>query len=112
MEPEDFHYCNHKCTRPFPILSQIKPILSPLQPKIVDQKKHDKFAWLQDRTQSNEDNIENIKLKTVDIAGTKRECLRSRINELETNRQDENNRPLQPIGKSITLRRVTSLEIL
>jgi hypothetical protein len=49
-------------------------------------------------------------MKVVDISGTKREYLKARFNELETN---SNNRISETCtGASATLRRVTSVELM
>jgi hypothetical protein len=67
------------------------------------------MQWLQDPNQSNLDNVNNARLEASrHFRNKKRECWKAKIKDLETNRIriSEN-----CIEESVTLRRVTSLEL-
>ena len=53
-------------------LKQRKPWFDEECLRLLDQRKHAKYLWLQDPKQSNVDNINNVRHeKLVDISGTK-----------------------------------------
>jgi hypothetical protein len=51
---------------------------------MIIRRKHAKEQWLKNPSQINGDNIKNVwHEKPVDASGTKRECLKVKINETE-----------------------------
>jgi hypothetical protein len=63
--------------------------------KLIDQRKQAKLQWLQKQNQINGDNLQNISRETSRIfRNKKRECLKGKINELETNNKNKNIRYL------------------
>jgi hypothetical protein len=53
--------------------------------KLVDQRKQAKLQWLQDPTEVNEDNLRSVQQEAGRHFGIKkRECLKDKINELES----------------------------
>jgi hypothetical protein len=69
------------------------------------------MQWLQNPNQSNVDNLNNVRREANrHFRNKKKEYLKAKINELETNSKNKNIRDL--FGASVTLRRVTSLQIL
>jgi hypothetical protein len=51
--------------------------------KLIDQEKHAKLQWLQNPSQINRDNLQNVRRETSRIfRNKKREYLKSKINEL------------------------------
>jgi tellurite resistance protein len=63
--------------------------------KLIDQWKQAKLQWLQNSSQINGDNLQNIRRETSRIfRNKKREHLKGKINELETNNKNKNIRDL------------------
>jgi hypothetical protein len=63
--------------------------------KLVDQRKQAKLQWLQNPNQISGDNLQNVRHETSRIfRDKKREHLKGKINELETNNKDKNIRDL------------------
>jgi hypothetical protein len=59
--------------------------------KLIDQRKTAELQWLQNPSQLNGDNIQNLRRKTSRIfRNKKREYLKGKINELETNNKNKN----------------------
>jgi hypothetical protein len=59
--------------------------------KLIDQQKQAKLNWLQNPTQINGDNLQNLRRETSRMfMNKKREYLRGKINELETNDKNKN----------------------
>jgi hypothetical protein len=58
--------------------------------KLVDQRKQAKLQWLQDPSVVNEDNSRNVRWEASrHFRNKKREYLKDKINELESNRTSE-----------------------
>jgi hypothetical protein len=63
--------------------------------KVIDQQKQDKLQWLQNPSQINGDNLQNLRHETSrTFRNKKREYLRGKINALETNNKNKNIRGL------------------
>jgi hypothetical protein len=63
--------------------------------KLIDQRKQAKLQWLQNPNQINRDNLQNVRHETNRIfRNKKREHLKGKINELETNNKNKNIRDL------------------
>jgi hypothetical protein len=63
--------------------------------ELSDQKKHAKLQWLQDPSEINEDNQNNVRRETSrHFRNKKREYMKGKINELETNSNNTNIRDL------------------
>jgi hypothetical protein len=63
--------------------------------KLIDQWKQAKLQWLQNPNQINRDNLQNLRHETSRIfRNKKREYLKGKINELETNNKNKNMRDL------------------
>jgi hypothetical protein len=63
--------------------------------KLIDQQKQSKLQWLQNSSQINGDNLKNLRCETSrTFRNKKREYLKSKINELETNNKNKNIRDL------------------
>jgi hypothetical protein len=63
--------------------------------KLIDQWKQAKLQWLQNSTQINGDNLQNLKCETSrTFRNNKREYLKGKMNELETNNNNKNIRDL------------------
>jgi hypothetical protein len=63
--------------------------------KLIDQQKQAKLQWLQNINQINGDNLQNLRRETSRIfRNKKREYLKGKINELETNNKNKNIRNL------------------
>jgi hypothetical protein len=63
--------------------------------KIIDQWKQAKLQWLQNPNQINGDNLQNLRRETSrTFRNKKREYLKDKINELETNNKNKNIRDL------------------
>jgi hypothetical protein len=63
--------------------------------KLIDQRKQAKLQLLQNPNQTNGDNLQNLRRETSrTFRNKKREYLKSKINELETNNKDKNVRDL------------------
>jgi hypothetical protein len=59
--------------------------------KLKDQRKQAKLQWLQNTSQINGDNLQNLRHETSRIfRNKKREYLKGKINELETNNKNKN----------------------
>ena len=72
-------------------LKQHKPRFNEERLRFLDQKKQAKMQWLQDRKQSNLDNINNVRCKTSRHFSIKRkEYLEDKIDELDTNSKIKN----------------------
>jgi len=72
----------------------------------LDQRKQAKMLWLQDPSQSNVYNLNNIRHEASrHFRNKKKECLKAKMEELVTNSTLKNVRDL-------ILRRVTSLELI
>jgi hypothetical protein len=63
--------------------------------KLVDRKKQAKLQWLQDPSVVNEDNLSNVRQEASrHFRNNKREYLKDKINELESNSKNKNIRDL------------------
>jgi hypothetical protein len=63
--------------------------------ELLNQREQAKLQWLQDPSEVNGDNLNNIKVKPAGISGIrKREYLKDRIDELATNSKNKNVRDL------------------
>jgi len=72
-------------------LKQHKPWFNGKRLRFLDQTKQAKMQWLQDRNQSNLDNLSNVRCKTSRHFSIKRkEYLKGKINELDTNSKMKN----------------------
>jgi hypothetical protein len=61
----------------------------------LDQRKHAKMRWLQDTNQSSVDNLNNVRREaTTHFRNNKKEYLKAKIDELETNSKIKNIRDL------------------
>jgi hypothetical protein len=79
--------------------------------KLVDQRKQAKLQLLQDPHQTNGDNMQNLRRETSRIfRNKKREYLKGRINELETNNKNKNIRDLYRGINALT--KGTNLELI
>jgi hypothetical protein len=59
--------------------------------KLIDKRKQVKLQWLQNPSQINGNNLQNLNVKPVEHLGTRKgEYLRGRINEIETNNKNKN----------------------
>jgi hypothetical protein len=59
--------------------------------KLIDQRKQAKLQWLQNSSQISGDNLQNLRSETSRIfRNKKREYLKDKINELETNNKNKN----------------------
>jgi len=77
----------------------------------LDQRKQAKMQWIQDPSRSNVDNLNNVRSDASrHFRNQKKAYLKAKIEELETNSKINNIRDLYRV--SMTLRRVTSLELL
>ena len=77
----------------------------------LDQRKQTKMQWIQDPSRSNVDNLNNVRSDASrHFRNQKKAYLKAKIEELETNSKINNIRDLYRV--SMTLRRVTSLELL
>jgi len=75
------------------------------------QRKQAKMQWLQDPNQSNVDNLNNVKREaSTHFSNKKREYLKAKIEERESNSKPKISGTC--LGPSMTLRRVTSLELI
>jgi hypothetical protein len=72
-------------------LKQNKPWFDDECSKLIDQRKQAKLQWLQNQSQIIGDNLQNLRLETSrTFRKKKREHLKDKINELETNNKNEN----------------------
>ena len=79
--------------------------------RFLGQRKQAKMQWVQDPSQSNVENLNNvIRDASRHFRNKKKEYLKAKIEELETNSKIKSSGTC--IGASVTLRRVTSLEII
>jgi hypothetical protein len=63
--------------------------------KLIEKRKQAKLQWLQNPSQLNGDNLQNLRCETSRTFRNKRkEYLKGKINELETNNKNKNNRDL------------------
>jgi hypothetical protein len=63
--------------------------------KLIDQQKQAKLQWLQNPSQINGDNLQNLRCETSrTFRNKKMEYLKGKINELETNNKNKNIRDL------------------
>jgi hypothetical protein len=63
--------------------------------ELVDRRKQVKLQWLQDPTEANEDNLSNVSREVSrHFRNKKREYLKDKINELESNSKNKNIRDL------------------
>jgi hypothetical protein len=76
----------------------------------LDQREHDEMQWLQDPDQRNVDNLNNVRHEASRHFSNKKDSLKANINEHETNSKNSNIRDCT--GASVTLRKVTSLEVI
>jgi hypothetical protein len=75
-------------------VKQHKPWFDEECSKLLDQRKQAKLQQLQNPSQSTQDNLNNVDLKLVELSGTKREYVKYKINELETNSKNKNTEDL------------------
>jgi sorting nexin-29 len=79
-------------------LKQNKPCFEDECSKLIDQQKQAKLKWLQNPSQMNGDNLQNLRRETSSIFRNKeREYLKGKINELETNNKNKNIKDLYRI---------------
>jgi hypothetical protein len=58
---------------------------------LVDRRKQAKLKWLQDPSEANEDNLNNVRQEASrHFRNKKREFLKDKINELESNNKKKN----------------------
>jgi hypothetical protein len=67
--------------------------------KLKDRRKQVKLQWLQNPSQVNENNIDNVRRETSSFQGQKREYLKNKINELETDSKNKNIRDTNEFKK-------------
>ena len=92
-------------------LKQNKPWFDEEFSGFLDQRKWAKMQWIQDPSQSNVDNLNNVRREVSRHFRNKQKAyLRAKIEELETNSKIQNIRDLYR-GK-VTLRRGTSLNVI
>jgi hypothetical protein len=61
--------------------------------KLIDQRRQAKLQWLQNPSKISGDNLQNLTRETSrTFRNKKREYLKGKINELETNNKNENSR--------------------
>ena len=89
-------------------LKQHKPWFDEECLHFLDQRKQAKVQWIQDPNQSNVGNVRREASRH--FRNKKMEYLRAKIDELETNSKTKISETC--IGASVTLRRVTSLELI
>jgi hypothetical protein len=76
-------------------LQQHKPWFDDECSKLIDRRKQAKLQWLQDTSQVNGDNMDNVRRDpSRTFRAKKREYLKNKINELETNSKNKNIRDL------------------
>jgi hypothetical protein len=79
--------------------------------KLIDQRKQAKLQWLQNPSQINGHNLQNLRRETSrSFRNNKRKYLRGKINEFETNNKNKNIRYLY--RDKINLRKGTNLELI
>jgi hypothetical protein len=68
--------------------------------KLLDQRKQAKLQWLQDPSEINGDNLNNLRHKPAGSSGIKKkEYLKGKINDLTTNSKNKNIRDLYRIDE-------------
>jgi hypothetical protein len=76
-------------------LQQRKPWFDDECSKLIDRRKQAVLQWLQNPNQVNGDNMDNVRLEAnTNFRTKKREYLKNKINELETNSKNKNIRDL------------------
>jgi hypothetical protein len=76
-------------------LKKHKPWFDEGSSKLLDQRKEAKLQWLQDPSETNGDNLDNVRRETSrHFRNKKREYLKDKINELATNSKSQNIRDL------------------
>jgi hypothetical protein len=71
-------------------LKKHKPLLYVGCPKLLDQRKQAKLQWLQDPSEINGDNLNNVRHEARrHFRNKKREYLKDKINELSTNSKNK-----------------------
>jgi hypothetical protein len=76
-------------------LEQNKPWFDDECSKLIDQRKQAKLQWLQNQSHINGDNLQNLRRETSrTFRNKKREYLKGKINELESNNKNKNIRDL------------------
>jgi hypothetical protein len=71
-------------------LKHNKPWFDDKCSKLIDQRKQAKLQWLQNPSQINGDNLQNVRRETSRIfRNKKREYLKGKINKLETNNKNK-----------------------
>jgi hypothetical protein len=74
---------------------QHKPWFDEECSQVLDKRKQAKIQWLENPNQSNEDNVNNVRREASrHFRNKKQEYLKAKINELETNSKNKNNRDL------------------
>jgi len=92
-------------------LKQNKPWFDEECLGFFDQRKQAKMQWTQDSSQSNVDNLNNVRREVSRHFRNKaKACMRAKIEGLETNTKIKNIRTC--IGALVTLRRGTSLDVI
>jgi hypothetical protein len=77
---------------------------------LVDRRKQAKLQWLQDPSKGNEDNLSDVRREASrHFRNNKREYLKEKINELESNSMNKN---IRQMYRGINaFKRVTNLEL-
>jgi hypothetical protein len=76
-------------------LKKYKPWFDKGCSKLLDQRKEAKLQWLQDPSEINGDNLNNVRHEANrHVRNKKRDYLKDKINELATNRKNKNIRDL------------------
>ena len=79
--------------------------------RFLDKRNQAKLQWVHDPSQRNADNLNNVRRDASrHFRNKKKAYLKAKIEELETNSKIKNIRDLY--RASVTLRRVTSLELI
>jgi hypothetical protein len=92
-------------------LKQHKPWFDKECLRFLDQSKQAKMQWLQDPSQSTANNLNYVRLQTsAHFRNKKKEYLKAKIEEIETDSKIKISEAC--IGASVSLRRVTSQEII
>ena len=92
-------------------LKQHKPWFDEECLGFLDQRKQVKMQWIHDPRQSNADNLNNVRLDASrHFRNKKKAYLKAKFEELETNSKIKTLGTC--IGASVTLRKVTSLQLM
>jgi hypothetical protein len=76
-------------------LQQHKPLFDDECSKLIERRKQAKLQWLQNPSQVNGDNMDNVRREAIEISGPKKGNIwGGEINELETNSKNKNIRDL------------------